>query len=101
MICLDNCSGIYNKLIKEKSECINDCKRDDIYKYELENQCYKNYSDKANFVNEQIFQLINEIKKTKLENGNDEEIKKKNIKITFTSTKNHKNNKNINKTTII
>ena len=40
-ICTENCSGIYNKLIIEKKRCIDDCKNDDIYKYEYNNICYK------------------------------------------------------------
>ena len=42
-ICLEerNCPQNYNKLIKEKNKCIDDCKKDDIYKYEYNNICYK------------------------------------------------------------
>jgi len=35
-----NCPENYNKLITEKNKCINDCKRDNIYKYEYNNFCY-------------------------------------------------------------
>ncbi len=35
-----NCPDDYNKLIEEKKQCIDDCERDDIYKYELNNICY-------------------------------------------------------------
>ena len=37
------CPEEYNKLIKEKNMCIDDCQKDDIYKYEYNNICYKNY----------------------------------------------------------
>ena len=100
MFCLDNCSGIYNKLIQEKNECIDDCKRDYIYKYELK----KGYNiicvNKSIFATEQKNQIMSEINKTKLENGNDEEIKEDNIIIALTTTSNQKNNENINKTSI-
>ena len=37
----DQCIADYNKLIKEKKECINDCSKDNIYKYEYNNICYQ------------------------------------------------------------
>ena len=42
--CTDNniCPSNYNKLIINKKRCIDDCKKDDTYKYEYENQCYIN-----------------------------------------------------------
>ena len=104
LFCLDNqnCSGLYNKLIPEKKECINDCKRDDIYKYELDNRCYKECPNKTNLVNEMINQIIDEINMTEIESGNDKEIQEENIITTLTTTKNQKNsyNKNQNKTAI-
>ena len=36
-----NCPDIYNKLIQEKNKCIDNCEKDDIYKYEFDNKCYK------------------------------------------------------------
>ena len=36
------CSGKYNKLIKEKSKCTDDCAKDDLYQYEYKNICYQN-----------------------------------------------------------
>ena len=36
-----SCPEDYNKLIDEKNKCINNCKYDDIYKYEFNNLCYK------------------------------------------------------------
>ena len=101
MLCSQNCFGIYNKLIKEKNECIDDCKKDDIFKYELENQYYNNIClNKTILVIGQIYQLISKINSTKLENGKDEDIEEENILISLTTTKNQKNNENINKTTI-
>ena len=35
-----NCPSDYNKLILNKMECIDDCKKDENYKYEYLNQCY-------------------------------------------------------------
>ena len=35
-----NCPNNYNKLIPNKNECINECNRDSIYKYEYNNVCY-------------------------------------------------------------
>ena len=37
----NNCTGIYDKLVKEKSKCIDKCENDDIYKYEYEKICYQ------------------------------------------------------------
>ena len=40
--CTENsgCPEKYNKLIIDKAKCIDDCKKDDIYKYEFKNDCY-------------------------------------------------------------
>ena len=100
MFCLDNCSGLYNKLIKEKNECIDDCLKDNIYKHELKIQSNKICLNITNFVIEQIKQLITEINSTKYENGNDEEIEEENIIIALTTTTNQKNNENTGKTAI-
>ena len=35
------CPTKYNKLIKEKKQCIENCSMDNIYKYEFRNECYK------------------------------------------------------------
>ena len=37
---IDACPPNYNKLIKEKKKCIDDCKKDNIYQYEYNNTCY-------------------------------------------------------------
>ena len=41
--CTENeyCPLNYILLIKEKGKCTNDCKNDDIYKYQYDNQCFK------------------------------------------------------------
>ena len=36
-----NCPDKYNKLIFDKNECIDECSKDSIYKYEFNNSCYK------------------------------------------------------------
>ena len=35
------CPEKYNKLIKEKNRCIDNCEKDNIYKYEFNNTCYE------------------------------------------------------------
>lgn len=35
------CPNKYNKLIKNKKQCIDNCSMDDIYKFEFRNECYK------------------------------------------------------------
>ena len=41
-ICLDNdnCPDDYQKLVREKSKCIDKCENDDTYQYEYDNICY-------------------------------------------------------------
>ena len=41
-ICTKNltCPNEYKKLIEEKSECIDDCQKDSIYRYQFRNKCY-------------------------------------------------------------
>ena len=36
----NSCPEEYNKLIRDKNQCINNCENDDIYKYEFNNICY-------------------------------------------------------------
>ena len=36
-----SCPVNYNKFVIEKNKCIDDCKKDNIYKYEYNNTCYK------------------------------------------------------------
>ena len=42
-----NCPEEYNKLILAKKKCIENCQKDDIYKYEYNNNCYKECPDKC------------------------------------------------------
>jgi len=44
------CPGIYNKLISNKKKCIDDCKHDNIYKYEFNNSCYKDCPNGTNLL---------------------------------------------------
>ena len=39
--CNKTCPQKYNKLIIEKNKCIDDCKRDEMFKYEFNNICYQ------------------------------------------------------------
>ena len=57
------CPNNYNKLIFNKNQCIDECKNDDIYKYEYNNKCYKKCPDNT-FINDTnnyicIYKLIN------------------------------------------
>ena len=38
--CVGSCPALYNKKISIKKKCIDDCKNDDTYKYEYNNECY-------------------------------------------------------------
>ena len=55
--CTENkyCPLDYVLLIKEKGKCIQDCKKDDTYKFQYDNQCFKECPvntiiDNANFI---------------------------------------------------
>ena len=39
--CVENCPEKFNKSIIGKNKCIDDCKKEDIYKYEFNNSCYQ------------------------------------------------------------
>ena len=52
-LCIDNCSGVYNKLIIEKDKCIDKCQNDGIYKYEYNNTCYERCPDDTFYINEE------------------------------------------------
>ena len=43
--CVETCPKEYNKLIIDKNKCIDDCKNDDIYKYEYNNTCLHELTD--------------------------------------------------------
>ena len=90
----ENCTGIYNKLIPEKSQCIDKCDKDDTYKYEYINTCYEECpeetikSSKKNYTclgeenifqndlgdNEDIHQIISTSILNKYDTSNGEEM---------------------------
>ena len=55
----ENCPEGYNKLILDKKKCVNECSKDDIYKYEFNNICVKNCPD-GTFVGENNYICLNE-----------------------------------------
>ena len=57
------CPDEYNKLIFDKNKCIDECKNDDIYKYEFNNKCFEKCPENT-FTNDTnnylcIYKLIN------------------------------------------
>jgi len=71
----DQCPSDYNKLIKEKKECTNDCSKDNIYKYEYNNKCYQFCPDNTmnssnnNFICEKIDNYNENENETEIEIG--------------------------------
>ena len=41
----ETCPDKYKKLIYEKSECLNKCEEDNIYRYEFKKRCYEQCPD--------------------------------------------------------
>ena len=83
----DNCVDDYSNLIIEKSQCIDNCERDTIYKYEFKNICYK--EPKIDIISSSIYtinnqttenrtELINKFNMTEINNGNDKKTFEKN-----------------------
>ena len=60
--CVETCPKKYNKLIINKKKCIDDCKKDDTFKYDFNNICYREFSDSsiANDMTEKIREKLNE-----------------------------------------
>ena len=92
----NSCPMHYNKLILEKKRCIDDCRNDNIYKYEYKNNCYDNCPSGTKSLYNDSY-ICEEIKQKIVEE--DKEIcmlneKKLNIK------KNEIENKNINLLTV-
>ena len=58
--CTENlkCPEKYNKLILDKGNCIDECKNDDIYKYEYNNDCYQQCPDNMFFKDTNNFTCI-------------------------------------------
>ena len=52
-----NCPENKSKLIEEKGECVDDCSKDDIYKYEYNDKCYKDIHTKENNLTDYYVQL--------------------------------------------
>ena len=69
---LDNkCSGKENKLIKEKNKCIDNCSKDDIFKYEYNYICYANCPNGTNETNNYICNDIIKKEETYINNKTD------------------------------
>ena len=49
------CPNKYKKLIEEKSECINDCQKDFIYRYQFRNNCYDKCPNNTKISDEKDF----------------------------------------------
>ena len=47
-----SCPNEYKKLIPNKNECTNDCKSDDIYKYEFKYECYQECPEDTELIND-------------------------------------------------
>ena len=117
-ICTEDliCQGEYNKLIKNKKKCIDECYKDDIYKYEYNNICYEkcpNGTNESNYICSDVifseYGLSEKDEKTKMfkdyiTKGNiiekiiqsEQDFIEKGINITYqiTTSDNQKNNAN-------
>ena len=106
-VCTDEeeCTKNYNKLIKEKNKCIDDCSKDNIYIYEYNNICDKNYKneliEKTNQILEEpnISTIQNLIQLNKTDIIINDESEKINYPIT-TSSYQKANDKKYNETSI-
>ena len=92
------CPSPYNKLILDKSECTDDCRKDKDFKYEFNNICYKTLPDASEYIHHINDSLIfskeyflDRLNLSDLSQGKDVEMRKDNILISFT-TSNEKNN---------
>ena len=103
------CPEEYNKLIPNKSKCIDNCEKDDIYKYEYDTICYDKYSYYFYAINEKdrdicYFQELIKITDI-IENitASKKDIIKidKNITYQITNSENQKYNTNKNISTLI
>ena len=95
--CTENlkCPDKYNKLIKNKNKCIDECKNDDKYKYEYNNSCFQNCPENT-YSNESvndfncIFKMINiDTQRIITTSSPESQINNENQNITF-------NNNNLN-----
>ena len=80
----NKCPEKYNKLIKEKNKCVNNCSKDKIFKYEYNNTCYKKYPEQTQIssYNKYICEKINEI----IQNCNDEDFFNNQCKIEISNS---------------
>ena len=94
------CPKDFNKLIKEKGKCIDDCKKDNVYKYQYNGKCFKKCpndtkSDNDDYIckdiNLDICKLSQEYYSFSNEKLNSEEIEimSKSYATSFNSTDNH------------
>ena len=103
----NNCPEEYDKLITEKKQCIEDCKKDSIYKYELNNICFsklkenENIENKPKLISNIINELLNEFNESDMNNGRDNKrVVGNDLIIILTSTQNQKINENISNITM-
>ena len=103
----NDCPEEYDKLIKEKKQCIEDCKNDPIYKYELNNICFselkdnENIENKPKLINNIINELLTEFNESDMNNGRDNKrVVGNDLIIILTSTQNQKINENISNITM-
>ena len=100
------CPQKFNKLIIEKNKCIDDCKNDNIYKYEYNGICYiqnsNNIINEITDINIENFRnLVLNYDISNIDNNNIiQEDKYKGIIYQLTNSNNQKNNTNKNISTI-
>ena len=117
-ICTDNinCPEGYNKLIKEKNKCIDNCINDNIYQFEYNNICYTNcpkgtysmsknkicYDNDISFENAVQKEILNtkEYLTNGKMNGTDYLVKIGNVTIQITTSDSQKNNTSKNVSSI-
>ena len=116
--CTDVCPPKFDKIIIQKNKCIDECKKDDKYKYEYKKTCYENCPVGTyhifNFqcideiiTNQNLFlkfiqnNVINNVNIIELINGKDLTFNNGKVKYTITSTNNQKNNFDKRNTTAI
>jgi len=58
---IDQCPNEYNKLIREKKQCIDNCYNDNIYIFEYNNTCYQNIQIEKTYIKEVDTEVIKTI----------------------------------------
>ena len=120
----NNCPNDYKKLISDNNQCIDNCEKNHIYKYDYNNICYDTiFTDitenmiistdnlvlakgkiknetKAEIINNIIKELIKEFNISEIDSEKDKKIYEKDLTIVLTSTMNQKNNEDINNITM-